>query len=481
MVLLKQKWMVIIPLDILAILFGMFFPEKMLIILILVVWSNGLLYSVENLEKRGALFAFLISFFLILIGRQTLETFGLHEVEIEFSDELNRHAEKLMLISLVSLFIGYYFANRYTFGRKKEIREFDYNSSLYICVQNVSAVLFYLTFAFNIFTVLDIVFFVIKHGYIALYSSYVSSVPYIIKKIGDMCLVCFWIFLATMPKKRKVDELSVYYLLYLFLTLGTGKRFPFVSGLLTLFVYYVARNRINSGDQLWLRRSTMIWLFLLAPVLIAGLYLIGQIRVDNLASSLRLDKVFTDFLYNQGISVNIIKRAKLYENLLPQGKLYLFGSTYEAVSNNVIFRLLGATSYSGNNAAHALNGYSFQHAISYATMGKYYLSGHGLGSCYIAEAFHDLQYFGVIIVNIVYGIMFRKVFDFRQHGIWATAIILSMLYSLLLAPRGSADGFITDIVDLTTWGTILVVWLLSRLVYTKNRLPAKRPVRSITK
>ena len=72
------------------------------------------------------------------------------------------------------------------------------------------------------------------------------------------------------------------------------------------------------------------------------------------------------------------------------------------------------------------------------------------------------------MVNILYGVILRKAFDFKKHGILWTAIILSMLYSLLLAPRGSADGFIIDLVDLTTWGTIFIIWLFSEAILSRN-------------
>lgn len=457
---LKQKWLIIILLDCLFIMLSLFKPATLMMVLVLLVWSNGLIYSLLDLEKRGAMCAFLISFFLILIGRETLEIFGLHEVELKYSIEINRFAESLLLISLLAIYMGFLLAKHLTFDGRCEI-ENNYNSQKYVSVRLVSRILFFLTFAFNIFTVLDIVLFVVRHGYITYYTSYVSGVPYLVKKIGDMCLICFWIFLATMPEKKEVFKISVFYILYLLLTLGTGKRFPFVAGILTLFVYLIARNRVNSGGQLWIRQRTIVILVLLAPLLMVALYIIGKTRVDSVIGSFRLDKIISNFLYGQGVSVNVIKRAQVYKDSIPQDKSYLFGSTYEAISNNIVFRLLGAKQYSGNTIDHALNGYSFQHAISYAVMGEYYVAGHGLGSCYIAEAFHDLGYAGVVIVNLIYGVLFCKAFDLKRHGIWGTAIIISMLYSLLLAPRGSADGFIIDLVDLTTWGTILIVGIIS--------------------
>ena len=467
MIITRKKWIVIILFDLIMFVISFFYPDTMIIVLVMILWSNGLIYTLENLEKRGALFAFWVSFFLILVGREALEVFGLHEVEADFTSELNRQAEWMVLMSLVFLFLGYAITDKRTFRINKKV-DYNYNSSEYITIRKVSSILFYLTFAFNIFTEIDIILFVFRHGYITYYTSFVSSVPYVIKKIGDMCVVCFWIFLATMPDKKRVNKLSRFYIIYLLLTLATGKRFPFVAGLLTLFVYYIARNKINNGGKIWVKKRTLILLCIFTPLLVMSLYIIGQIRVGSMMDSIRIDKIISSFLYNQGVSINVIKRAQLYHDRLPDGKFYLFGSTFEAIANNVISRQLGFTQFAGNTVEHALNGVSFQHALSYVTMGNYYLAGHGLGSCYIAEAFHDLGYFGVAAVNFVYGIIFRKLFNFKCHGIWGTTIILSMLYSLLLAPRGSADGFITDIVDLTTWGTILIVWFFSQMLHSRS-------------
>ena len=466
----RQRFIVLCVINISLLLVSLLVPNSTMITLVFVIWLDGVAFTLEDLHEKGALFGFLMSFFLLLIGAELLERFGLHEVESEFPNEVNLHAEFLLLISLIVLFIGYAVSGKVKIGNSPRDRiERDYHSRIYMTVQEVSKALFFLTFAFNIITVMDIVLFVVRHGYIMFYTSYVSSVPYVIKKIGDMCLICFWIFLATMPEKKKVDRLSLFCLFYFLLTLGTGKRFPFVAGILTLFIYYVARNSINSGGETWIKRKTIIALvFIAAPLALWTLYIIGEVRIGRTAEALRIDKALISFFYDQGGSINVIKRAEIFASRLPE-KSYLFGSTYEAISNNVIFRLLGFKQYAGNTVEHAVSGYSFQHALSYITMGSYYLAGHGLGSCYIAEAYHDLGYVGVVLVNLIYGFIFRKLFDFGKHGIWATAIILSMLYSLLLAPRGSADGFITDIVDLTTWGSILVVWIISKLVLSHGR------------
>ena len=85
------------------------FPNMWRITAILLLWSNMVIYSLSDIENNVALLAFLISFFTFLVGRETLERFGLHTIESVFSEELNKHAENMLLISLAVIFIAYIF------------------------------------------------------------------------------------------------------------------------------------------------------------------------------------------------------------------------------------------------------------------------------------------------------------------------------------------------------------------------------------
>ena len=138
------------------------------------------------------------------------------------------------------------------------------------------------------------------------------------------------------------------------------------------------------------------------------------------------------------------------------------------LQKNFIARLLGVKSYSGNTVDNALNGNSLAHALSYYLYGNNYLNGRGIGSCYIAEAYHDFKYVGVFLVNYVYGIVLNRFFDFENKGIYTGAISLILLDSLLHAPRGSADGFVSDIVDFTTWGTFIIVFIIAKALVGRS-------------
>lgn len=459
---IKKSTMPLIMINLLVIILATYNQDKMLVLMSSIVWIDMVWYSSKKLESRAALFAFLLSFFVFLLGKNILEQLGLHTIEMDFSSDINRHADISLLLSLSFLFLGYIFSSRVgrIFKNKKEVL---YNQGDSILVRDISKKIFYGTFLVNLLKVVDIVLFVMRNGYIAYYLRYTSSLPYLVGKIGDMAVIAFWGYLATMPSKNEAKRPILLYFIYLMITLGTGKRFPLVAGLLTIFVYYVARNRINSEEE-WFGKKQLRLCLIVAPVLVVILFFSSFIREGNSVSSDMIKNALTDFIYNQGASLNLLKRAKMYADKLPQGKIYSIGSTLDLLQANFFSRMLGIKSYTlGNTVERATQGNSFAHAMSYIVMGNAYLNGRGTGSCYIAEAYHDFGYIGVIVINIIYGVILQRMFDLKNKGPLRCAIVLIMFNALLLAPRGSADAFFAELFDPTTWITLIGIFGLARL------------------
>ena len=468
-----QKWICIFYIDAIAFVISLMFANVWLITLVFITWLNMCIYALSDIENRVTLFAFLISFFTFLIGRQLLERYKLHTIEHAFSNELNVLAETLILISLVTIFISYFISDhvyikiKHSYGRTANRIDDVYY------LRKASRLVCYLTYIFTLYSLLDVVRFVFSHGYLAFYTSYTSHVPYVIGKIGDIFPIAFWVYLATMPSKREAKPPIVLYVIYLTISLGTGSRYRFVAGLLTLFVYFITRNGLKSDNEIWFSRRMTITAIIIAPVLLVLLVEINLVRFGSSFTHSDILDSLTSFFYSQGVSINTIKRAQLYADRLPKGKIYLLGNVIDFLQGNIISRFLGIPHYSGNTVEHALKGHSLEHALSYVSMGSYYLKGHGLGGCYIADAFHDLRYFGVILVNVIYGCVLDRMFNFTGPGVWKKALSLLPLYYLLLAPRSGADGFITAIVDLTTWGTFLLIALVAKTMEKGHRYELK--------
>lgn len=121
--------------------------------------------------------------------------------------------------------------------------------------------------------------------------------------------------------------------------------------------------------------------------------------------------------------------------------------------------------------------YSFQHVLTYTYSAKYYTSGRGLGSCYIAEAYHDFGYLGVIVWNIVYAFVLVKMFKFESRGCIYTTMALISLRSIMLAPRNMASAFLTEWISLDNWLVIAAVYLIAALLRKRRgNAISKKPI-----
>ena len=464
---INNKWATLLIINLCAIVVSLLFEGTTTMTCVLMLWIDIMYYTLSDLDNRSAFFAFAVSFFTFLIGREAMEVFGIHEIQYEFTDSLNLLAHRIVLVGLISLIIGYWVGGHIRFGKKKSTRIIDAESSEYRAVRNLSKNLYYVTYVALLVQVLDVIRYVFRYGYIAFYTGYNTSLPYIFIKIGDMSIVAFWIYLATLPKKEEAKLPIVMYAVYLVITLLTGKRYECVAGFLILFVYLLFRN--STDDNKWVKPRHIALIIVLIPVATTMLYAIRDIRVGGAITSDTFSSGMTEFFYTQGISIDVIKRTEKYLALLPEGKLYSFGATLDFLHNNLFSRLIGIETYTGNTVEHAMLGSQLQHALSYVAMGSYYLQGHGLGSCYLAETYHDFNYFGVIVCNFLYGIIFNRWMRFEGKGIWGLTLMLIAMKAFLLAPRGNADGFIASLLDFTTWGTILIVYFASQNLIKKHR------------
>ena len=87
-----------------------------------------------------------------------------------------------------------------TYTRNTQI---DYDSIKYKSIREASKWIFYGTYLFDLYSIIEIIFYVLRHGYAAFYTGFTTNVPYIIGKIGDMSPIAFWVYLSTMPEKKE--------------------------------------------------------------------------------------------------------------------------------------------------------------------------------------------------------------------------------------------------------------------------------------
>lgn len=92
-----------------------------------------------------------------------------------------------------------------------------------------------------------------------------------------------------------------------------------------------------------------------------------------------------------------------------------------------------------------------------------------MGSSYIAEAFHDFGYIGVIIFSFVYGVFLQKVSSLKKGKTIRNAVIIMATYFILVAPRSNADSFIAEFFNFSFLLTAAIVYFLSRSIKTNRR------------
>ena len=114
-----------------------------------------------------------------------------------------------------------------------------------------------------------------------------------------------------------------------------------------------------------------------------------------------------------------------------------------------------------------MNSHNFTQIITYIRDPRFYLSGRGLGSSYIAEAYHDFGYFGVVLWNAIYAFLLSHFYNYKGKGIVYVTMSLCVLKTVLIAPRNVASGFLTQLINLDTWLVIGVICILARILCRK--------------
>lgn len=442
---------------------------------VLFLFSANIFYGIADFYERIFFLAFHIAFFAFLLGRTVSYMLTGKENSYGFTDQILMHTNICLVIALISLLSGYIFANYLKSNGKKKRTDFDisiYDSTKYKSIRTVSKWCFFATFPFDILIGMEKYMFVRAMGYSEYYVSYSSRFPYAVVKIADVCIITFYIFLATFPSKKEIRIPIVLYLIHAIVSLGSGKRQELIVPLLLLVLYFCVRNKIHNGGSPWIKASNFRTLFLILPFLLAVMNIYGSSRFSgsNAQSEDQTNLVeqIVGFFDNIGFSVNVISFEKYYEGQIPD-KCYSFGDTIDYLRENVLTQLFfDFPIYKSQTVEKALYGNNFSQTITYIRSPSYFLSGRGYGSCYIAEAYHDFGYIGVIFWSMLYSFCLVWMYDFRGRGIIYVTICLSALHYILLAPRNTASAFISEIINIDTWLVVFVILFIAKLLLSKT-------------
>ena len=444
-----------------------FLNTDIILLAICSIFFNNIIYCLQKFSERIIFFAFNITFFNFLIGRLVIKrltsyvdvynTFSIYGLDFIDAD-IVFHILISIFLSLLFLFFGYslfkekFDEDKSKLLRVKEIRE-DYREKL----AYVSKLIFFITYIFSVAVFLDKARFTSSVGYTELYSSYSSSLPTFMVKISEMTSISLFIYLGTLPIKRKAIIPMLLYVFLGVLSLVTGQRSNFVLNIMIILVYLCLRN-ITDKDKIWFGKKEIVATICMLPVLIILLNTVSYLRMDETHNKTSVVDAMNEFIYKQGVSVNLIGYAETLEEQLPSQKNYTFGRIIDFIQENAITQVFfDFPVYKSNSVESACYGNSFADSVSYILSPSRYVQGWGYGSCYIAELYKDFGYMGVIIGNFILGgilVFMNRVF---KSGPILAGVSLFMIRLLLYSPRDTSTSFIVTSLSLINILTISII------------------------
>lgn len=441
------------------------------------LWLNGILYAFHKVEARSFLFGFLVSFFIFLMTMDTMDRFFGYQSQLlsaTLSEDTMRKVHTLYIVGLIGILGTYIILS--TFRAKSGKRTMGkgvVDSTWLLAVQKSAKTFFYATIPLSLLKM----FLTITTGgsYTSIYTAEAISSGGLFKLIlhyGSLiAMVAFTVYLATLPSFAEARLILALWVLNSGLYLFTGRRREVALLLLFFFCYALARNRITPEEP-WITKRSLFWAGLAVPVLVVIFTATELMRGLSNATGRGLEAI-ASFIYGQGVSMRTLANVISYHELLPN-QHYLLEFTHQGL----LPRLLGLEVFQGNSVQRAMEGNSLSHSLSYLVLGPdTYLSGIGTGSVFLAEGFMEGGVLGVFLLSILYGMLLHWVDSFADRGLFKATLCLLIVQSLLWAPRGSATGFISDLIDPATLGSLGLIFFLAMVLNrpSKNKNASQIP------
>lgn len=446
--------------------------ENTLLLATCLIWI-GLFIKNFHREKFTML-AFCVTFFTFLMGTLVIRCFD-PTVELRVS----RH--ETLVHMYISLYVALFFVNvgtwlarnvRISFTKQYWREDEDLRFKATDKIQQASKIVYLLTSICMLAVSLEKAIYVSIGGdYTSYYVNFSSAFPSIVSKISEMSTFAFYIYLGTLPDPKKSKLPFAVYLIIGVLGLLYGQRNQIVMAVIMLCIYTVLYENYEEKPYSILKKRYLILGLILIPFALVFLDFVRYSRNSMVFEFAGIWESIKDLFTSLGGSVNVIGQGYELKDAFPEGHFYSLGGVVDFITKNALLRpVLGTTIYEGNTIEMALYGNSYGQTITYLGWGStLYLAGRGMGSCFIAEAFHDIGFLGIVLFSVIYGIVLTKV-NKLQKGHWIkNAIILIALYHILYAPRDSAGSFISAFFNYSFIVTILIIYFLSKCLKSRKR------------
>lgn len=441
------------------------------------VFLIGSLIKFRN--KNALLYIFFGSFFIFLINRSFIDIINGYEWISRWNSLDLRLGLSILYGSLVSIYYGYFYIyknkNRYRKLNKDKIKSF-----IKFKETNISVILLLLLFVFIvsfvalIYVELDKFIYMQGKVYEEYYLSYVPTYNGVVKYISDMYFYLLCLLLSFKVTKRFAFILLFSNILTTIPVLLIGQRGAFITALLFAFIYYMVQT-ITGSKQKWFTKYEISLIVIAVPFLIILMLFINEFRSGRVFDFSGLFSGVIDFFHKQGVSFDAVMNGVKYREkifTLAPNKNFMFGEIIEYFKYNPIsLKIFGTTPLpSGNNAIRALRGNSYAHILSYLAHHSY-LKGYGFGTSYVLEVFQTYGFVGLVIVNMLLGVLLRELPQLFSKNQILRYISIIMMYYIFYLPRQPFSDLIFFMIKPGFWLVnfyLICIYLIIKL--SKGRI-----------
>lgn len=439
----------------------------LVIVSLFVLFISISIYAFLDVEKRLLLLLFQISmlnfmlgsiFCNFLIGNKS----GLEKLT---SESTAYYTVCIIGISEVFTALGFWISEkRHIITIHKEKKVFPTKGKEQ-CIRKISGILLIISSISIVLVECEKVLFVHHAGYLNYYKTFASAIPYFIIKLSQGFKVFLYIYLFSKPSKIPSFTALGLNLLINGIALIYGKRNPFFIAMFMTLLYLFYRNKTDKKK--WISKN-IFWIgIILFPVMIALLQIYSSFRSGIVTNDSSVFDLIIQYFSTS--SEKVIAYGRDYMGSFPD-KNYTFGSIWQVLvkNNSIYLDITDSSPLIPQTISMALNGNIYGQTLAYLVMPRIFLSGGTIGSSYIAEAYHDYLYFGVIIFSILYGFLMHVLYNSRGNNIYLNVIAFLMMEKLIFAPRDALFAFIYNTFSITNIFILLVFAIMIKLLIRKG-------------
>ncbi len=429
---------------------------------------HNIIYAFEKVKDRIVFLMFHITIFTFLISRPFIGMLRGEKWWLESSQAAENiyFSINVILLSLLFLYLGavigqyvYKKNDRQNYDSKEKIqKKVQFRNNL----QVVAMIVFYVTMCFFLIQEGEKLLYMQGRSYVEYYTGFRSQLPAIFYTIASFMRYSLCVFLATFPSKKRAFIPLFLFELSAIPELLIGVRNPIMLNSVFIFLYYIIRD-IYEKRQRWIGKIEKVILMISIPASLVFMTAYSYIRVGAEVAQKNIFKLFFDFFYGQGVTFNVLGIAYGYRNNLPERawRNYTFGGMIDYIVHGRIGQMLFGTDPlpEGNNWTNGTLSNNFSHNFSYLVRKKDYLNGQGWGSSYMIETYIDFGYVGLVIFNLILGILLIYMLKRFGKNILLDTIFLLSLTTIFLIPRAEATGWISFIITAQFWACILACYL----------------------